>query len=149
LAAQSQEKYAGIQIVGVRDGYFGKEDHSAIVEQIRASKADFLFVGMPSPFKEVWCERHHRRLDVPVIIGVGGSFDVLAGFVKRAPRWLQMLGMEWFWRLLMEPRRLWKRYLTSNSQFVWLAGQEIIARRLGRAPPWPPTGRTEPRASRP
>jgi N-acetylglucosaminyldiphosphoundecaprenol N-acetyl-beta-D-mannosaminyltransferase len=64
-------------------------------------------------------------------MGVGGSFDVLTGFIKRAPRWVQALGLEWFWRLLIEPRKLWKRYLTTNSEFVWLAGREIIARRLG------------------
>ena len=91
-----------------------------------------LFVGMPSPFKETWCERYRQRLQVPVILGVGGSFDVLAGFIKRAPRWVQRLGLEWFWRLLMEPRKLWKRYLTTNSEFIWLAGREILARRLGR-----------------
>ena len=67
-------------------------------------------------------------------MGVGGSFDVLAGFIKRAPRWAQSWGLEWFWRLLMEPRKLWKRYLTTNSEFIWLAGREIIARRLGRPP---------------
>jgi N-acetylglucosaminyldiphosphoundecaprenol N-acetyl-beta-D-mannosaminyltransferase len=64
-------------------------------------------------------------------MGVGGSFDVLAGFIKRAPRGVQALGLEWLWRLLIEPRKLWKRYLTTNSEFVWLAGREIVARRLG------------------
>lgn len=93
-----------------------------------------LFVGMPTPFKETWVERHREQLQVPVIIGVGGSFDVLAGFIKRAPYWVQMAGMEWFWRLMMEPRKLWKRYLTNNSEFGWLAGLEVIARRLGRPP---------------
>ena len=64
----------------------------------------------------------------------GGSFDVLAGFIRRAPRWAQAAGLEWLWRLLMEPRKLWKRYLTTNSEFIWLASREIIARRLGRRP---------------
>jgi N-acetylglucosaminyldiphosphoundecaprenol N-acetyl-beta-D-mannosaminyltransferase len=90
-----------------------------------------LFVGMPSPFKETWCERHSERLNVPVIMGVGGSFDVLAGYIRRAPRWMQSLGLEWLWRLLMEPRKLLKRYLTTNCEFVWLAGREIVARRFG------------------
>jgi N-acetylglucosaminyldiphosphoundecaprenol N-acetyl-beta-D-mannosaminyltransferase len=88
---------------------------------------------MPSPFKEIWCDRHRQHLEVPVIMGVGGSFDVLAGFIRRAPRWAQRLGLEWFWRLLMEPRKLWKRYLTTNTQFIWLAGREVVARRLA---PW-------------
>jgi N-acetylglucosaminyldiphosphoundecaprenol N-acetyl-beta-D-mannosaminyltransferase len=134
LAESCQALYPGVEIAGFRDGYFGPDDHLTIVEEIRSSGAHMLFVGMPSPFKETWCERHRERLQVPVIVGVGGSFDVLAGFIKRAPRWLQKCGLEWFWRLLMEPRKLWKRYLTTNSEFIWLAGREIVARRLGRAP---------------
>ena len=134
LVEKSRAEHPGIEIAGFRDGYFGADEHLGIVEEIRASQAHMLFVGMPSPFKEVWCERHRERLDVPVIIGVGGSFDVLAGFIKRAPRWAQAAGLEWLWRLLMEPRKLWKRYLTTNLEFLWLAGREIVARRLGRLP---------------
>lgn len=130
LVERSRAQYPGLEIAGFRDGYFGPDDHPKIVEEIRASGAHFLFVGMPSPFKEKWCGQHLERLQVPVIMGVGGSFDVLAGFVRRAPPWLQSLGMEWFWRLLMEPRKLWKRYLLSNCEFIWLAGRQIVARRL-------------------
>jgi len=137
LVEKSRVQYPGIQIAGFRDGYFGLQDHLGIVEEIRTSRADILFVGMPSPFKETWCERHRQRLEVPVIMGVGGSFDVLAGFIRRAPGWAQALGLEWFWRLLMEPRKLWKRYLTSNSEFIWLASREIVTRRLGRPPATP------------
>ena len=132
LAEWSRARHPGIEIAGFRDGYFGPDDHLGIVEEIRASGAHMLFVGMPSPFKETWCERHRRRLEIPIIMGVGGSFDVLAGFIKRAPGWVQSAGLEWLWRLLMEPRKLWKRYLTTNTEFVWLAGWEIVARRLGR-----------------
>jgi len=134
LARQCRAQYPGLVIAGFRDGYFGPDDHERIVEEIRASGAHMLFVGMPSPFKETWCERHSERLNVPVIMGVGGSFDVLAGYIRRAPRWMQPLGLEWFWRLLMEPRKLLKRYLTTNCEFVWLAGREIVARRLGPTP---------------
>jgi N-acetylglucosaminyldiphosphoundecaprenol N-acetyl-beta-D-mannosaminyltransferase len=134
LAERSRALYPGIEIAGFHDGYFGRDDHLRLVEEIRASAAHMLFVGMPSPFKETWCERHRQRLNVPVIMGVGGSFDVLAGFIKRAPHWVQSLGLEWFWRLLMEPRKLWRRYLTTNSEFIWLAGREVVARRLGRRP---------------
>ncbi len=134
LAERSRARHPGLQIAGFRDGYCGPSEHGEIVEEIRASGAHVLFVGMPTPFKETWCERHRQRLDVPVIMGVGGSFDVLAGFIKRAPRWVQALGLEWCWRLLMEPRKLWKRYLTTNSEFIWLAGREIVSRRLGWAP---------------
>ncbi|MBA7483658.1 N-acetylglucosaminyldiphosphoundecaprenol N-acetyl-beta-D-mannosaminyltransferase [subsurface metagenome] len=134
LVQRSLVQHPGIEIAGFHDGYFGPDDHPRIIEEIRASRAHMLFVGMPTPFKEVWVERHRERLQVPVIVGVGGSFDVLAGFIKRAPLWVQMAGMEWFWRLMMEPRKLWKRYLTNNSEFSWLAGLEVIARRLGRTP---------------
>jgi poly-beta-1,6-N-acetyl-D-glucosamine synthase len=133
LVERCRAQYSGLEIAGFRDGYFGPADYLRIVEDIWASQADMLFVGMPSPFKEIWCERYRERLQVPVIMGVGGSFDVLAGFVKRAPLWVQSLGMEWLWRLMMEPRRLWRRYLTSNSEFIWLAGREVIGRRLRRA----------------
>jgi poly-beta-1,6-N-acetyl-D-glucosamine synthase len=134
LVERSRAQHPGLQIVGFRDGYFSADDHLGIVEEIRTSGAHMLFVGMPTPFKETWCERYRQRLEVPLIMGVGGSFDVLAGFIKRAPRWLQSLGLEWFWRLLMEPRKLWRRYLTTNSEFIWLATREVVARRLGRVP---------------
>ena len=122
-------KFAGLVIVGTRNGYFGEEEHGQIIQDIRESDADVLFIGMPSPFKEAWCHRHKEDLGVPVQVGVGGSFDVIAGYIKRAPRWMQKIGMEWAWRLMMEPRRLWKRYLTSNSMFIWLTLQTFFSRR--------------------
>jgi N-acetylglucosaminyldiphosphoundecaprenol N-acetyl-beta-D-mannosaminyltransferase len=131
LVERCAERYPGLTVAGYRDGYFSQSDHAAIVEEIRECAPHFLFVGMPSPFKETWCERNRERLDVPVIMGVGGSFDVLAGHVRRAPVWLQGIGMEWSWRLMMEPRKMWRRYLTTNCQFAWLATREIVARRLG------------------
>jgi N-acetylglucosaminyldiphosphoundecaprenol N-acetyl-beta-D-mannosaminyltransferase len=131
LAAVCKERFPRLEIAGYRDGYFRPDQHAAIVEEIRAKKPHFLFVGMPTPFKEVWCERHRERLDVPVIMGVGGSFDVIAGYVRRAPLWIQRIGMEWSWRLMMEPRKMWKRYLVTNAQFVLLASREVLSRRLG------------------
>jgi N-acetylglucosaminyldiphosphoundecaprenol N-acetyl-beta-D-mannosaminyltransferase len=68
-----------------------------------------------------------------VIMGVGGSFDVLAGKVARAPMWMRRTGLEWSWRLLMEPRKMWRRYLSTNSEFLWHGGREVLARRLGLA----------------
>ena len=85
-------------MVGARNGYFGPDDHARIVDEIARSAADMLFVGMPSPFKETWCERHRSALNVPVIIGVGGTFDVLAGYVAARRAGLQSLGLEWSWR---------------------------------------------------
>jgi len=130
LGESCWSKYPGLVLAGYRDGYFPPAEESAVVEQIRESRPHMLFVGMPSPFKEMFLERHRARLEVPLLMGVGGSFDVLAGYRSRAPRWLRNLGMEWAWRLLMEPRRMWKRYLTTNTEFVWTAGREALARRL-------------------
>jgi N-acetylglucosaminyldiphosphoundecaprenol N-acetyl-beta-D-mannosaminyltransferase len=129
LAALCAERYPGLTVAGHRDGYFGREQHESIADEIRRLAPHMLFVGMPTPFLEIWCERYRERLDVPVIMGVGGSFDVHAGHVRRAPRWMQGVGMEWSWRLMMEPRKMWKRYLTTNSQFAWLAAREILSRR--------------------
>ncbi len=119
-------------MAGWRDGYFGASDHASIVSEIARLKPHMLFVGMPSPFKETWCERHREALGVPVIVGVGGTFDVLAGYVRRAPRLLQTVGMEWSWRLAMEPRKMWRRYLYTNTEFLGLAAQEVFRYRTGR-----------------
>jgi N-acetylglucosaminyldiphosphoundecaprenol N-acetyl-beta-D-mannosaminyltransferase len=134
LVAICAERYPGLTVAGYRDGYFKESEHDAIADEIRERAPHLLFVGMPSPFKEAWCERYRTRLDVPVIMGVGGSFDVLAGHVQRAPLFMQRMGLEWLWRLMVEPRKMWKRYLTTNSIFLWLAGREIIARWLRRRP---------------
>lgn len=132
LAHECERQYPGLVVAGYRDGYF-RADDTAIADAIRACAPHLLFVGVPSPFKETWCERHRERLNVPVIVGVGGSFDVLAGHIRRAPKWLQSIGCEWLWRLMMEPGRLWKRYLTTNGEFLWLAGREVLRRRLTAA----------------
>jgi N-acetylglucosaminyldiphosphoundecaprenol N-acetyl-beta-D-mannosaminyltransferase len=93
LADSCATKYPGLVVAGYRNGYFSA-DHPTVVEEIRESCPHMLFVGMPSPFKEVFLERHRARLEVPILMGVGGSFDVLVGDVARAPRWLRTLGME-------------------------------------------------------
>ncbi len=133
LVARCGRNYPGLTVAGARDGYFSAVEHEAIVAEIRQKAPHMLFVGMPSPFKETWCERHRLALNVPVIMGVGGSFDVHAGYVRRAPGLLQSLGLEWLWRLAMEPRKMWKRYLITNSEFLWLATGEVVRRRLGLA----------------
>lgn len=126
LVDDCRRRYPGLVIAGSRNGYFAAGEHDSIVEDIRGSGAHVLFVGMPTPFKDVFCQRYRDRLQVPVIIGVGGAFDVLAGVISRAPKVVQSVGLEWAWRLLMEPRKLWKRYLTTNSEFVWLVFRELV-----------------------
>ncbi|MGD0897235.1 MAG: WecB/TagA/CpsF family glycosyltransferase [Thermoguttaceae bacterium] len=142
LVRDIEQNYAGVRVVGYRNGFFSPDDYPDVVQDIRQNRADVLFVGMPTPFKEVWCHRYREELGTPAIIGVGGSFDVLAGFVRRAPRWMQNCGMEWFWRVLMEPRRMWKRYLTTNSLFLLLLGRMLLDRWL--ADPIPAGRQVEP-----
>jgi N-acetylglucosaminyldiphosphoundecaprenol N-acetyl-beta-D-mannosaminyltransferase len=110
------------------NGYFSKDDASARADQVGQSGADILFVAMGVPRQEQFIEEHWERLGVGMAIGVGGSFDVLAGLRARAPTWMQNMGMEWLFRLLQEPRRLFSRYLTTNSQFLWLVLRALTTR---------------------
>jgi N-acetylglucosaminyldiphosphoundecaprenol N-acetyl-beta-D-mannosaminyltransferase len=125
-------KYPNVTIAGTRNGYFKQPDWPDVTKMIRESKADLLLVGMPAPFKEIWCEEQREALKTPAILGVGGAFDVMAGFVPRAPRVMQEAGMEWAWRLMMEPRKLWKRYLVTNSAFLALLGKTLAGRKILR-----------------
>jgi N-acetylglucosaminyldiphosphoundecaprenol N-acetyl-beta-D-mannosaminyltransferase len=111
-------------IAGYCNGYFRQEDEAAIAKQIADSGADILFVAMGTPKKEIFLNTYKSVINVPFIMGVGGSFDVVAGFVKRAPMWMQRSGLEWFYRVLQEPRRMWKRYLVTNSVFIYLVLKE-------------------------
>lgn len=116
-----KQHYPNLNIVGYRNGYFNSpEEEDVAVQQINAAQPDILLLGMGTPMKEKWVRRHKTGLDVPVIHGVGGSFDIVGGLTKRAPTWMQKSGLEWLYRLLQEPRRMWKRYLVTNSVFVWL-----------------------------
>ena len=127
--------YPKVQIAGYRDGYFDLASEGQVVaEEIQSSKADILFVAMPSPLKENFLRCWMAVMDIPVCHGVGGSFDVVAGLVKRAPRWMQRSGLEWLYRLFQEPQRMWKRYLVTNLQFLVCAGRQVLRCRLrGRA----------------
>ncbi|MBQ6606976.1 MAG: WecB/TagA/CpsF family glycosyltransferase [Firmicutes bacterium] len=110
VAAQKlQEKYPGLQIVGCDNGYFRDREEQA-VSCVREAKADVLFAALGMPYQEHWLYDHRRELGCKVAVGVGGSFDVLAGLVRRAPALWQRLKLEWLWRLLSDPKR-WRRYL--------------------------------------
>lgn len=104
-------------IVGFSDGYFSEVEEPKLIEKIRHSCPDILFIALGSPRQEFWIHRHLEALNVPVCLGVGGSFDLIVGDKKRAPKWMQH-GLEWVYRL-MQDRRLWKRYLITNSFFLW------------------------------
>ncbi len=110
-------RYAGVQIVGTYAGSPSPEEETEIVARVNASGADVLFVAYGAPQQDTWIARHRARLDVAVVMGVGGTFDFLAGVVPRAPRWMQRLGLEWLFRLLRQPWR-WRRMLRL-PRFVW------------------------------
>ena len=122
------EKQYGKEIIaGYRNGYYRKEDEAEIAAQIAASGAQMLFVAITSPKKEIFLNKYKDLIRVPFIMGVGGSFDVISGKTKRAPLWMQKSGLEWFYRVSREPGRLWKRYLMTNSAFVYLIVKEKFA----------------------
>lgn len=124
--AKAQREHPTLRIAGYRNGYF--DNDAEIVDTIRAAKPDIVFLGFGTPAKEYFMHRHHRELGVPFVMGVGGSFDVYAGRVRRAPMWLQKSGLEWAYRLAQEPRRMWKRYLVGNTRFMMLVGKELLRR---------------------
>jgi N-acetylglucosaminyldiphosphoundecaprenol N-acetyl-beta-D-mannosaminyltransferase len=119
-------KYGKDIIAGYRNGYFKKEEDLIIAKEISDLKANILFVAMTSPKKEIFLNTYKTIINTPFIMGVGGSFDVVSGFIKRAPKWMQDLGFEWFFRILQEPRRMWKRYLIGNSIFIYLVLKEKV-----------------------
>jgi N-acetylglucosaminyldiphosphoundecaprenol N-acetyl-beta-D-mannosaminyltransferase len=130
LAEIYTSQYGSEILAGYRNGYFNEMDECSIVEDIVNSGAHMLFVAMTSPKKENFLYRHKTQLSsVNFIMGVGGSFDVFAGKTKRAPLWMQKIGMEWFYRFLQEPKRMWKRYLIGNTKFLFLVLKEKFRRR--------------------
>lgn len=98
-----KERYKGLNIVGIRDGYF--KDNEGIIENIKGVKPDILFVAMGSPRQEYWIRENMDKLGVPLLMGIGGSLDVICGNIKRAPKWMCSLGLEWLYRLIKEPWR--------------------------------------------
>lgn len=125
-----QSKYPKLKICGFDDGYFNESQAAPRVKAISQSGAQILFVGMGVPRQELFLETNWENLGVNLAIGVGGSFDVYAGIRKRAPFWVQQTGLEWLYRLIQEPQRLWKRYLLTNSQFML----EILRFMIARSP---------------
>lgn len=123
-AAQLRRLFPGLMIAGQHHGYFDVSGEPEIAQAIRDTKPDIVFVGISTPKKEFWLERNVPVIEVPFAMGVGGSFDIIAGRVRRAPIWMQERGLEWIWRLAQEPRKMWRRYLLGNPQFVWLILQQ-------------------------
>jgi N-acetylglucosaminyldiphosphoundecaprenol N-acetyl-beta-D-mannosaminyltransferase len=109
----------GLRIAGYHHGYFRPHGEEELRSAIRAAKPDILLVALGSPLQEYWIHDHVRELGVPVSIGVGGTFDVLAGIKKDAPPWVRKCSIEWLYRLVQDPRNLWKRYLTTIPWFLY------------------------------
>lgn len=119
--------YPNLNVAGFNDGYFW-DDEEAVVNKIRESGAKLLFVAITSPKKENFINKWQDKLGVDFVMGVGGTFDVVAGKVNRAPKWMQNAGLEWLYRVIQEPQRMWKRYLVTNSTFAWL----LLKSKLGK-----------------
>lgn len=122
-------RHPGLQVAGWRDGYFREDEEEDVAREIARCRADILFVAISSPKKERFLAQWLDTMQAPFTMGVGGSFDVVAGKVRRAPRWMQRCGLEWLFRLLSEPRRMWKRYLVTNTVFLWMLLKALAVER--------------------
>jgi N-acetylglucosaminyldiphosphoundecaprenol N-acetyl-beta-D-mannosaminyltransferase len=133
-ADRLQERYPALQIVGIQHGFFtktaGHPENETVLNQIAASRPDVLFVGMGMPLQERWLCENWERLAATVILSAGALFDYTAGHLQRPPAIFTRTGFEWLGRLLIEPERLWRRYLVGNPLFIW----RIVRQRFGRGP---------------
>ncbi len=135
-AAQLRERHPGLRICGTYCPPLGFENDPAESARARAAigaaRPELLFVGLGAPKQEYWMYRNAKRLAVPVSVGIGVSFELVAGVVSRAPRWMQRAGLEWLHRLWVEPARLWRRYFFGNARFCILIAREYAAKRWRR-----------------
>jgi N-acetylglucosaminyldiphosphoundecaprenol N-acetyl-beta-D-mannosaminyltransferase len=142
--ANLRNRHPRLIVAGSRDGYFGEEDDEDVIREIRDAHPDMLFVALPSPKKEYWLSEHLEELGVPFVMGVGGGVDVIAGLVRRAPRFIQRSGFEWVFRLVQEPRRLFRRFMVGNAKFISLFLGEFVRHVYRQAAPRaatkPPSG---------
>jgi len=131
VADTYRRRYPALQVAGWRNGYWnGEAEEAQVAAQVRASGADLLFVAISSPKKEEFLGRWQGEMKIPFAMGVGGTFDVAIGLVKRAPRWMQRTGLEWFYRFLQEPRRMFRRYFIDDMAFIWLFIKEAAGRKV-------------------
>lgn len=128
LVARLSARFPGLRVKGALSPPFRlltPEEDAEIVDRINDAKPDIVWVGLSTPKQEWWMHRHRERLTAPVMVGVGAAFDFHAGLKSQAPHWMQRSGLEWFFRLLSEPRRLGPRYLVNNPAFVWRVLQQV------------------------
>lgn len=125
-AENMKKQFPKLQIVWVHDGFFRPQDEVKLIQSINDSRADLLFVAMGVPRQEIWIDRNAEQLKAPVIMGVGALFDFYSGAMPRAPLFMRRMGVEWFYRFLVEPRRMFKRYWIGNFVFMF----RVLSRRL-------------------
>lgn len=133
VISNMQRELPNLKIAGHRHGYFNAQDGQQIVAEINASGADVLLVAMGAPKQDLWIDEHRQSLGVAVQIGVGGLFDFYSGRISRSPRWLRDIGLEWVWRLIQEPGRMWRRYVLGNPAFlfrVWRQARKEPRRKI-------------------
>jgi len=126
VKALYEKRFPRLQVAGYRNGYWRPEEEASVVRLIADSRPDLLFVAISSPKKEQFLGRYQAEMRVPFAMGVGGSFDIAVGKVKRAPMWMRQCGLEWFFRFLQEPRRMFKRYFIDGTYFFWLLLKELL-----------------------
>ena len=126
FAYRLDQLYPNVKIAGFHHGYFGEDKDKRIINMINSANSDILIIGMGSPRQELWVDKNKGFLKVKIILCVGGILDVLAGKIKRAPVWMQKVSLEWFWRLIQDPKRLWKRYLIDDMKFFYLLFKESL-----------------------
>ena len=129
LVTRLRSRFPTLDVAGVYSPPFRAitpEEDEVVVETINAAHADIVWIGLSTPKQERWMAAHIGRVNAPVLIGVGAAFDFHAGLKRQAPPWMQRSGLEWSFRLMTEPRRLWKRYLTNNPRFVWKIGLQLL-----------------------
>lgn len=124
-----ETKYPHINIVGYRNGYWDTDEEQGVVDKIKSAEPDLLFVAISSPKKEEFLGKYQAEMKVPFAMGVGGTFDVAVGKVQRAPLWMQKCGLEWFYRFLQEPRRMFRRYFIEDMVFFRLLFKEMVSRK--------------------
>ncbi len=126
LIAYLRDKYPGLNIVGYEPSVFrslSEEEENILVDRVNELRPDFIWVGMGAPIQERFCAKLAHRTN-SVWVGVGGAFNVIAGIIPRAPEWMQKCCLEWFYRLLKEPKRLFKRYFVTNTKFIYYVMKE-------------------------
>jgi len=136
LATVMAERFPGLQVAGAYSPPFRdltKDEDDEITERINAARPDYVWVGLSTPKQDLWVFEHRRRLEAAALLAVGAAFDFHAGKQRRAPLWVQRAGMEWLFRLLSEPRRLWRRYTLTNIQFIAIVCADAIRSFGGRA----------------